>query len=429
MRNKGIEVESISAGGPAQRAGLLAGDVILSVSGTPVSDEIDYMYCVSEPEASIEVRRGGDVLNLALKAAEGEGPGLVLKRFKIKTCRNNCVFCFVAQLPRGLRKTLYVKDEDYRMSFLHGNFITMTNLTESDKRRIAEQRLSPLYISVHSTDRKIRNKLLGNATAPDIMKELGFLKKNRIRMHVQIVLCPGYNDGKELAKTIRELYSLYPYLLSAAVVPVGLTEHRRLKLAPVGKEDAERALDIVSGFQKRFRKKHGDAVVYGADELYIKAGRPFPPLRDYGDLPQTENGVGLVPLFLSQAKAVTIEKPGKKKFITFTGMSFYPYLKKFVDRLQKSGVHLEVVPVKNSFFGKSVTVTGLLTGRDVVRALAGKTQGRDVLLMPDVVLREEGSVFLDDLSVKDVENALSINVKVIEPVPEGLIKALTEEDK
>lgn len=423
-------VDDITSACPAGKAGILEGDVILSINGNQIHDEIDYMFYGGEPKLHIEIKRDGKTQHIRLNLKESEKSGIRLRQFRLKTCRCNCIFCFVGQLPRGLRKTLYVKDEDYRMSFLYGNYITMANLTDEDKQRIVKQRLSPLYISVHSTNRAIRNRMLGNSHAPDIMKELGFLKKHGIKMHTQIVLCPGINDAGELKKTIGQLHSLYPQMQSIAVVPVGLTAHRKTKLRPVEKKDAEMALRTIEGFQKRFKKKHGDPIVYPSDEFYIKAGRALPSVRDYGDLPQLENGVGMVSLFNAKAKTINPQKikDSNKKYITFTGTSFYPYFKRFLERLAKSGISVSVVPVKNRFFGESITVTGLITGRDVIRTLSpDKTEGYDILLVPDVVLREGRDVFLDDVSLKDIESALRIKVKVIEPTPDGLIKGL--EDK
>ncbi|MDP2280042.1 MAG: DUF512 domain-containing protein, partial [Nitrospirota bacterium] len=292
------------------------------------------------------------------------------------------------------------------------------------------QRLSPLYISVHSTNKAIRNTLLGNPKAGDVLKELKFLKENKIRMHVQIVLCPGYNDDRELQRTIRDLYGFYPYVSSIAVVPVGITRHRRQTIKPIEKEDAVKAINIIDSFQKRFKKKHGVSVVYGADELYIKGGVNFPALSEYGELPQIENGVGMVQLFMSQAKRIShqlsaVSNQQKKKFLTFTGTSFYPYLKKITDRLfEKEGININVIPVENTFFGKAITVTGLLTGRDVIRALSDKTDGCVCLFVPDTVMREGENVLLDDTSKEDIENALGIKVKVIESTPEGIMKGM-----
>jgi putative radical SAM enzyme (TIGR03279 family) len=432
MQNKcGVEIETVMQGSAAEKEGLLPGDLLLSVNGHRLNDGIDFMFYRNEPELNIGAVRKGKKMSLKVLPKETGDIGVTLKPFKIKRCTNNCIFCFVSQLPKGLRKSLYIKDEDYRMSFLYGNYITLTNLSAQDKKRIAQQRLSPLYISVHSTNKVIRNTLLGNSKAGDVLKELKFLKENKIRMHVQIVLCPGYNDDKELQRTIRGLYGFYPYVSSIAVVPVGITMHRKQAIKPVEKEDASKALDIIDSFQKRFRKKHGVAVVYGADELYIKGGVNFPALSEYGELPQIENGVGMVQLFMSQSRKTghhfssLSPQLKKKKFLTFTGTSFYPYLKKFTDRLlEKEGININVIPVENTFFGKAITVTGLLTGRDVIRSLSDKTDGCECLFVPDTVMKEGENVLLDDTSMEDIENALGIKVNVIESAPEGIMKGM-----
>lgn len=453
-KSTGAEIESVRPGSPACLSGIVSGDIVETVNGNKIHDAIDCMFYGNVNELDISLRRCEKKLSFKLLKQEGQDIGIEIKPFKIKTCTNKCIFCFVSQLPKGLRKTLYIKDEDYRMSFLYGNYVTLTNLTPQDKKRIIEQRLSPIYISVHSTNTAVRNMILGNPKAPDVLKEIGFFKGNKIRMHCQVVMCPGINDGKELQRTIRDLYGFYPYILSAAVVPVGLTAHRKgdSRMRPVTKDDALHAIEIIDSFQKRFRKKHGDPIVYGADELYIKAEVNFPPLNEYGDLPQLENGIGMVPLFTAQARSLTARRlrdktrlsvPAdipRKRFITFTGMSFYPYLKKFTDRLiEKEGINLTAVPVENNFFGKSVTVTGLLTGRDIIKAVSDKTdaggiapygksheasKGSPTLLIPDIVLRTGDKVFLDDLSVKDISDALSANVRVIESTPAGLIEGI-----
>ncbi|RPI38405.1 MAG: DUF512 domain-containing protein, partial [Nitrospiraceae bacterium] len=353
--------------------------------------------------------------------------GITVRPFKIKTCRNNCIFCFVKQLPKGLRKSLYIKDEDYRLSFLYGNYMTLSNITPEDKKRIIEQRLSPLYISVHTTNRTLRNRMLGNPKAQDIMKELKFFSDNKIRMHIQIVFCPGFNDGRELQNTIKDIYKFYPYVSSIAVVPVGLTRHRKLALQPVAKDEALASIEIVESFQKRFRKKHGEQIVYCSDEMYIKAEKTFPPLTEYGALPQIENGVGMVPLFINQARKVRIPKglPHKKKFLTFTGKSFYPYLMKFIKRLtEHDNVNITVIPIENEFFGGSVTVTGLLTGRDIIKALHDNTDSYEILIVPDVVLKEGDNVLLDEVSLTDIEEATGLKTAVTDGTPQGFIDTI-----
>ncbi|MEK6672443.1 MAG: DUF512 domain-containing protein [Nitrospirota bacterium] len=451
-KNTGAEIEEIRPGSQADASGIAPGDVILSINGHKVNDTIDFMFFAGDGFLDMLVRRKDKRLSFRLQTEEGKDTGIALKPFKIKTCTNKCIFCFVGQLPKGLRRTLYIKDEDYRMSFLYGNYVTLTNLSPQDKKRIVEQRLSPIYISVHSTNNAVRKMILGNSKAVDIIKELNFFKTHKIRMHCQIVLCPGINDNKELERTIRDLYKFYPYILSIAVVPVGLTAHRKTdpRLRPLLKEDALKAIEIVNSFQKRFRKKHGDPMVYGADELFIKAGIEFPPVREYGELPQIENGVGMVPLFLSQSKSILTRKmrekagaqtktvPQSRPFITFTGLSFYPYLKKFTDKLkERENVNLTAVPVENNFFGKSVTVTGLLTGRDIISTFSEKIENtgilpskkpddpvRPVILMPDIILRTGEHILLDDISVKDISDALNVEIRVVDSTPAGLMKGI-----
>jgi putative radical SAM enzyme (TIGR03279 family) len=288
-----------------------------------------------------------------------------------------------------------------------------------------DQHLSPLYISVHATDTAVRRTMLGNDAAPDILKELKYFADHGIRMHTQIVLCPGYNDGKILAATINDLYKLYPYVQSIAVVPVGLTEHRRKPLSPVTAADAAAALDIVHRFQTRFRRKHGEGIVYAADELYLKAGRDFPTLKEYDELAQIENGVGLIALFQQQARRLKLPQlERQQRFVTFTGISFAPFLEAFADRLRRHGIDLQVMPVENDFFGRSVTVAGLLTGRDVMKTLAGRLQKSDILLIPDVVMREGDQVFLDDVTVHDVEDILGVRTLVVASTPRGLMEGI-----
>lgn len=424
----GLTIEAVQPGSPAEKTGLRSGDILLSANSRILHDPIDFTFYSADESLDITVKRDGKKMYIKYAKKEGEDFGVDFKPFKIMTCRNNCIFCFVKQLPKGLRKTLYVKDEDYRMSFLYGNYITLTNLTKEDKKRIVEQRLSPLYISVHTTSRELRNRLLGNAKAPDILNELKFFTDQKIRFNIQIVLCPEYNDGKELRQTLNNLQKFHPYVLSIAVVPVGLTSYRKHTIRPVEREDAENALEIMETFQKRLLKKHGTAVIYGADELYLKAGRPFPPLKEYGDLHQIENGVGMIPLFLHQAKKLKVPKnlPRRKKFLTFTGQSFYPYLKKYIERLsEKENLLIDTVPVENRFFGSLVTVTGLLTGRDVIKTIIDRTDGYETILVPDVVLDSEDR-FLDDVTLPDMEEALKIPVKKIPAEPAGLIKGIAE---
>jgi len=426
----GIKIANVHPDSPAEKSGILPGDILLSINSHKLRDPIDFIFYSADDSLDIEVKRSGKNINIHADRKRGREFGVDFKPFKIMTCRNNCIFCFVKQLPKGLRKTLYIKDEDYRMSFLYGNYITLSGMTKEDRTRIVEQRLSPLYISVHSTNKALRNKLLGNAKAPDILKQLKVFTENKIRFNLQIVLCPDYNDGKELEQTLADLDRFYPYALSIAVVPVGLTRYKKPGIRPVEKSDAEHAINIIEAFQKRFRKKHGNAVVYGSDEMYLRAERPLPPLRDYGDLHQIENGVGMIPLFMNRAKKVKLQRtlPQKKRILTFTGVAFYPFLRKFLDRFsEKENLNIfDVVPVENKFFGVSVNVAGLLTGRDVIKTVLDRLEGHEMILVPDVVLNEENK-FLDDITLDHMEESLGITVRKINSTPDGLVKGLFEE--
>ncbi len=425
--NKGITIESVTPGSIAEAAGLCAGDIIGDVNATPIRDVIDFMFNKDEDELNIGFRRDGSRKKITIVSESNADLGITFKPLKVKICKNNCIFCFVKQLPKGLRKPLYIKDEDYRLSFLYGNYTTLSNITAEEKKRIVQQRLSPMYISVHTTNKPLRNKMLGNPKATDILKELKYFADHKIRMHIQIVVCPGLNDAKELQSTIQDIYRYHPYVSSIAVVPVGLTKHRRMQLTPMTREVALKSLDIVNAFQKRFRKKHGEAIVYCADEMYIKAETPFPSVQEYGELPQLENGVGMVPLFISQARKLKIPKTisSKNRVLTFTGTSFYPYLKRFITRLsEKEHLPVDVIPVKNTFFGETVTVTGLLTGRDVISALHDNTENYQTLVVPDVVLREGDTLFLDNVSLQDLQDATGLKVVTTDGTPQGFIDTL-----
>lgn len=420
-------ISHIIEGSISHEMGLRKGDVLLSINGNPVTDAIDCMFFSKDSSIKLVIQRNDKKQTFKIKNKDYEPLGFELKSFRTKTCKNKCMFCFVGQLPKGLRKPLYLKDDDFRMSFLFGNYITLTNLSALEKKRILEQRLSPLYISVHSTNKKIRNKLLGNAKAPDILQELQELTSNKIRLHVQIVLCPGVNDGEELTSTIQDLQRLYPYVASIAVVPVGLTKHRKGSIKPVEKEDALRTIEIVKKFRRRLKKRHGDPLIHIADELYIKAGSAMPPLKEYGDLPQIENGVGLIPSFLQEAKKIKLPKKIEpRNMAVVTGTSFMPYLLEFTNKLNAiEGLNLDTFKAENKFFGPSVTVTGLLTGKDILRTVVGKTRA-DCLLIPNVALRNGADLFLDSVTLKDIEETLGVNVKAIEPTPEGLLRGITD---
>jgi len=420
-------ISNIIEGSAAHEAGIEKGDIILSINGQPVRDVIDYMFYLKDDNLNFKIQRDNKTYIFKVKKKENDSIGIELKPFKTKSCRNKCIFCFVDQMPKGLRKSLYLKDDDFRMSFLYGNYITLTNLSPSDKQRIIEQKLSPLYISIHTTNNDLRRRMLGNAKAPNILTELFQLTAYKIKIHAQIVLCHGINDGEELTRTIKDLQKFYPYIASIAVVPVGLTKYKTTQIKPFEKSEALKVIDTVKQARDRFKKRHGDPLVYLADEFYIRAEHPFPPLKDYGDLPQIENGVGLVPSFLYASRKIKLpQKIEPQKVVVFTGVSFMPYLEEFSKKLNTiDGLSLDVFKVKNKFFGPTVTVAGLLTGKDIVKTVAGKVKA-DCLLVPNIALRYGSDTFLDNVTLKDIEECLGMRVKAIDPTPEGFLKGITD---
>ncbi|MCX8026369.1 MAG: DUF512 domain-containing protein [Thermodesulfovibrionales bacterium] len=433
--NKGVIIESINRRSMLFELGVRPNDALICIDNKRIRDVLDVMFYSADNPKVIEINRDSQRISLHIPKESNTNifSGVNFQPFRIKTCRNNCIFCFVNQMPKGLRKSLYVKDEDYRMSFLYGNYITLSNLTEYDKKRIIQQRISPLYISVHATDTDVRNSILRNKNAPNIMNELKTLVKGKIRMHTQVVVCPDINDGEVLEKTILDLYKLYPYVMSIAVVPVGITAHRKEKLKGFDKERAIQVLSIVNKYHQRFRKKHGEGIVYPADEMFIKAEMPIPPLKYYDDLPQIENGVGMVAQFLHQAKHIKykrltsmINQNNAPHITTFTGTSFLSYLTEFVKNIQSFGINIRAIGIKNSFFGDTVTVTGLLSGRDVIKALEGDIEKNSVLLIPDVCLKEGDKIFIDDVSTDDIEGILNVKTRIIKSNPSGLIKGILD---
>lgn len=423
-----VEIIGVDEGSIAEELELEVGDVLLSMNGQPVRDLLDYQIYVATEELLLEVRkRNGELWDLEFEKDLEDGLGIHLEHPAPVQCGNNCIFCFVHQLPPKMRPTLYVKDEDYRFSYLYGSYVTLTNIEESEIQRILDQRLSPLYVSVHATEEDLRTRMIGRQ-GPAILPLLKRLCDGGIELHTQIVVCPGYNDGEELDRTITDLYALRPGVLSLAVVPVGLTGYReRLPdLRPPTQQEATDLLNRVHDFQQKFLEQGGSRFVYAADEFYLKAGLNFPALEDYEELAQLENGVGLIPLFRLEAADVLAEAGplGSKTVSVVTGESAFREIETFAQALaRRTGITIQVFAIRNDFFGGQVTVTGLLTGRDVVSQLTGKTLGR-CLIVPDVVLKEGEDVFLDDFSLTHLAESLGVSVCRVPTSPWGLLEAL-----
>lgn len=423
-----IKIESVDPGSYAAELALQTGDRLIAINNKPIDDLIDYYLAVESQQLTLEILRQDDELwELRLEKEPSEDIGLELEHPQPKQCGNNCLFCFVHQLPKGLRRTLYIKDEDYRFSYLYGSYITLSNLQEADFERIIEQQLSPLYISVHATDNRVREKLLGNP-APEILPLLKRLTSAGIELHCQVVLCPEHNDGEILRQTIEDLAALYPQVLSLAVVPVGLTEHRQ-KLPDMHKlsqHEAAAALQIIHVFQQNCLTKLGSRFVFAADEIYLQAGHEFPDLDDYEELAQLENGVGLIPQFRQQGAEVLLEAETLElqRVVLVTGSSFADELQLFAQRMSlRTGVELQVVSIENQLFGAQVTVTGLLSGAALLQQLQDLDLG-DGVLLPEVMLKEGEQLLLDDISVDELCEKLKVPILPIESSPWGILDGL-----
>ncbi|SHG90629.1 putative radical SAM enzyme, TIGR03279 family [Thermosyntropha lipolytica DSM 11003] len=429
----GACIIDIIEGSIAEEIGLEKGDILLSINGQEIKDILDYQFYVQDEFIVIDVKKThGEIITFEIEKDEDEELGVLFADIvfdRMKVCRNRCIFCFVDQMPPGMRKTLYIKDDDFRYSFLYGNFITLTNLKEKDWEKIIAMRLSPLYVSVHCMDPELRAKMLNNPKAKNISRDLKRLKDAGIEVHTQIVLCPGINDGVVLKESIEKLASFYPSVYSVGIVPVGLTKYRDnlFPLRSFTRKEAEEIIRLVDEYQKRFRKRLGRGLVYLADEFFIKAGQPFPPADYYDDYCQIENGIGMARILLDEFAEIIPELPQEiepKEAFIVTGVSGIPVLEPIVDRLNLiEGLSLKLIPVKNEFFGEQVTVTGLLTGQDIINTL--KDGYRDkIVIIPQVVCREGEEILLDDISLEDIKKATRARIYTVDGSAHSLVQTV-----
>ena len=425
----GVVVSGVRPRTPAATAGLRPGDHLVAINGRPLRDAIDFHFESGESRIRLRLVRQGREQSAVLER-RGADWGLTLEPpqpSEIATCANKCVFCFIHQLPRGMRKSLYVKDDDFRLSFLHGNYITLSDLDEAALARIIEQRLSPLYVSVHATDPDLRWELLGKPRhSAEILPRLERLAKAGIRMHAQIVLCPGLNDGEHLERTVHELSPLHPQIATTAIVPVGLTRHReRLPQLRTLRDDEARALvATVEAWQGRLLAALGSRFVFVGDEVYLQAGHPLPTAEAYEGFLVAEDGIGLVRRFeddLARAAARPRAEPSGRRVTVVSGTLYGPRL---AARLASLVPGARVVSVPNHFFGGTVAVAGLLTGQDIQRELAGAGDLGEAVLVPAVALRDGEGVFLDDLTPADLSRSLGVPVVMVEPSARALSRAL-----
>lgn len=408
----------------AEAAGIIAGDKLLSVQGAQVKDIIELSFYTSDYEVDLEVENvDGQRRQIHIDKYPDEDLGLEFDSAvfdKVATCYNNCIFCFVDQMIPGMRPGLYVRDDDYRLSFLYGNFITLTNLKEEDFQRIIQTHMTPLYVSVHATNPKVRCEMMHNRFAGELMEKLERLFAADIQVHTQIVCCPGYNDGEVLAKSFDDLYSKYPHVLTMAVVPVGITKHRE-KLHPLRtftKDEAITLIDQVTVWQQKCREETGKTFIYLGDEFYLLAGREVPQADWYDGFPQLENGIGLTRSFLDewqQTLELLASYVPTAPAVVPVGEGAYPVLKPLMDNLnQKFGSKHAFVPVPNKFFGGKVNVTGLLTAGDILQAVQGKR-----IILPAVVLNND-NLFLDDKSLAQFKESFGGKVELAKGAKELL---------
>lgn len=414
---KGIINNSIAA-----EVGLEPGDTLFTINGSEIKDILDYRFASQETDLVLEVRKAsGEVWIVDVEKDEDEELGLIFDGIifdRMHYCRNRCLFCFVDQLPPHMRKTLYVKDDDYRYSFLYGNFITLTNLTNEDWEKIVTMRLSPLYVSIHAMRPAVRQTMLGVAGTGSIKDDLLRLAEGGIQIHTQIVLCPGINDGEILRESIQELAARYPVVQSIGIVPVGLTGFRQgtPELVPVSQKDALELIQWAQAWQQEFRQQMGIGLVYLADEFYLQAQQPIPEAAYYDDYPQVENGIGLARILLDEFAAIESDLPEMiepRQVFIVTGRSGAQVLDPICRRMNDiTGLTVELTPVENHFFGGLVSVTGLLTGSDIINALQGDFAGKRVLL-PEIVLKEGEMVFLDDIQVEDIKKSSQADIRIV----------------
>ncbi len=432
-----VTIKDVEPGSRASKKGVSGGDVLISINGNEIVDVLDYRFYQVNKKLELEIQKpDGKQRHIKIKKDEYEELGLEFDTYlmdKEHSCRNKCIFCFIDQLPGGMRESLYFKDDDSRLSFLFGNYITLTNLTEHEISRIIKMHISPINVSVHTTNPELRCKMMNNRFAGTSLDALRRFAEAGLSINCQIVACPGINDGDELRRTLTDLEALG--VGCVAVVPVGLTRYREklFKLTPYNAETAAQTLDIIEEYGDRFLEKYGRRTVYAADEFYIKAGRELPKPEYYEGYPALENGVGLITLQREEIEFALEELEGDGSLCHTVSVACgeCPY-EHFRDNLslineKYPNIKINVYKIKNNFFGGEIDVTGLVTGGDLIEQLSGRELG-DKLLIPSCMLRFEGDIFLDDTSVDDVRRKLNINVRVTENSGEALVAEILKKD-
>ena len=431
------KIETVDPGSPARRAGVRPGETLTHINGHPVADVMDYKFYSYDPRLELTLREeGGGTRTVRIRKGEGEDLGLNFETYlmdRARSCANNCIFCFVDQMPPGMRETLYFKDDDARLSFLMGNYITLTNLSEREIARIIDLHISPINVSVHTTAPELRVAMLKNRNAGKCLEQMARFARAGITMNCQIVSCPGINDGPALQRTLEDLVALQPGVNSVSVVPVGVTKFREglCRLEPYTPETAAAVLDQVEAFAGRCLERLGTRLVWCSDEFYLKAGRPLPGDEFFEDYTQLENGVGMLRLLEVEFNAALYGLTGEETappFAVATGVSAAPYIAELARRLGEKcpGVRGKVYAIENRFFGETINVAGLVTGGDLIGQLRGKELG-ERLLIPSSMLRDGENVFLDDVTLEEAEGALGVPIVPVEQDGGALCDAMLGE--
>ena len=421
VKISGIEKKSL-----AEKAGILAGDELISINDNEICDVLDYRFYITEKKICLRVERDGETLVFDIKKPQYDDIGLEFSTYLMDekhTCTNKCVFCFIDQNPKGMREMCYFKDDDSRMSFFYGNYVTLTNMKESEVERLIKMRISPINISVHTTNPDLRCKMLSNRFAGDVLRYMDMFREGGISMNCQIVLCKNLNDGKELERTLDDLAGLFPSVESIAVVPSGLTKYREglYPLEDFSRDDARAVIKLVNAKRREFEEKTGHSIVQCSDEWYLKAGIELPEEDYYEGYPQLDNGVGLIKsmendiLFrIDELVEEGFSLSEKRHISTVTGEAAYPFISRMARLLEEKfeGLTFDVYECKNDFFGHSVNVAGLLVGNDVYNRLKCEELG-DMLIIPSVMLRHEGDLFLDNMHVDELSQRLGVEILAV----------------
>ena len=430
---KGHVIKSVDPGSIGDELGLEPGDELLTIDGHQLEDIFDYEYYIRSESMEVLIRKAdGEEWELDIEN-NYEDLGLTFENGLMsdyRSCRSKCIFCFIDQMPEGMRDTLYFKDDDSRLSFLQGNYITLTNMSKKDIDRIIEFKLAPINISVHTTNPKLRCKMLNNRFAGDALKHIDRLFKAGTPMNGQIVMCRNINDGKELERTIQDLSKYIPCMESVSVVPVGLSKFREglYPLEPITREDAIHTIDLVERWQKKLYDRYGTHFIHASDEFYILAGRPLPETERYDGFAQLENGVGMIRLMTAEVEETLGKLEGddrEEELSIATGCLAYEYLKGFLEQIREKfpGRTVRLYPIVNRFFGEQITVAGLITGRDLMEQLKGKPLGSR-LLLPSCMFRSGEEVFLDDVTRQEVKTALQVPVNIVKSSGQDFVNAV-----